>query len=194
MSAIELLLWVIGGGAFVCFIAAVYIMTRPARPSRPVSHDAPLRQSSAPPASLMATDATAEPSLLSRALSGSLASHVNITTHKLQVQRIGDTMEYVVDGVTYQQIADIPDPKMREDAERIAAKLPSLTPSDKEALARAMTQNGSLQASGDKIIIQTVNGKTKFVINGAAYKTLDEIPDAELRERVRVLTQQLSRG
>lgn len=84
-----------------------------------------------------------------------------VSKHALRIERKGDRTQFWFDGVPYDNVDDIPDAAVREQARQI---LPQIN-----------------QAQG--ALAQTIS-KTRITVNGVTYNSLAEIADPHIRQAV----------
>jgi hypothetical protein len=83
-------------------------------------------------------------------------------SHLLKIEGEGEQRHFLYDGVRYENLDEIPNPVVREQAEQALATAAQVTP-----------------AGADRPVVGS-----KIVINGVTYHSLDEIPSPQLRQAV----------
>ena len=125
------------------------------------------------------------------ASSETMAALQQVQASNLQVNMASGQPQFVVDGVTYSNVDDIPDPALREQTRTVIEKMSKLFgPNNPQALLGSLMDAGSL--SGDNPGVQWVSRThQQFIFDGKIYTSLDDIPDLEVREKVRAALDKL---
>ncbi len=197
----ELLLLIVFGLAGLSLLLLVVLLVvwrmRSVQPAAPPSP--PPAVSEAPPTVHTAWTASPEadsPSGLLALLaqlkdltnSETMAALQQVQASNLHVNVVNSQPQFVVNGVTYSNVDDIPDPALREQTRLLMDKMSSLfAPGEaSDLLGSLMNVVSETPSGGDASRAMWVNSShQQFIYNGKTYNNLDDIPDPELREKVR---------
>lgn len=128
---------------------------------------------------------------------GTYSSQLQTNTDNLRIEDIGGKTRFVVNGVAYNLLGDIPDAGLRTTAKKMIQK--SFQPGlmigrggirDSEILRQVVAGNQkTIEARGGEssASIQRQGNHTRYIVNGLTYYKFNEIPDPEMRSKVKQL-------
>lgn len=124
-------------------------------------------------------------------------AQLQTSTYNLRVETVGERTRYVVNGISYNALDEIPDPKMRQAAGALQNRISNLDTfgqAEKEELRQVVVGNQvTLDAKSPdyNLSIQRQSGQTRFIANGRSYSSLNEIPDLDLRRKAEELLKKM---
>ncbi len=128
---------------------------------------------------------------------GTYSSQLQTDTDNLRIEDIGGKTRFVANGVAYNLLGDIPDMGLRKTAKKMLQK--SFQPGlmvgrggicDSEILRQVISGNQqTIEAKGGELSasIQSQGKHTRYIVNGLTYYKFNEIPDPEMRNKVKQL-------
>jgi hypothetical protein len=128
---------------------------------------------------------------------GSFSSQLQTDTYNLRIESAKGQTRYVVNGVAYNSLDEIPDADMRSVAQKLYDKTFQSGPveqGNQEVLRQVMIGNQTTieSKSGDtNLSIQKQGQQTRFIVNGMTYYHLNDIPDPDMRHKAKELLSQM---
>lgn len=124
---------------------------------------------------------------------GSFSSQLQTDSYNLRIESVRDMIRYVVNGISYNTIEDIPNNDMRRVAQKLYEKTFKTSDwrrADTELLRQVQIGNQATiesKSPSANISVQKQDRSTRYIVNGLTYYALNEIPDPELRDRAKDL-------
>jgi len=128
---------------------------------------------------------------------GSYSSQLQTNTDNLRIEDLGGKTRFVVNGVAYNYLGDIPEAELRKMAKKMLQK--SFQPGlmvgrggirDSEILRQVIAGNQqTIEARGGEssASIQRQGKNTRYIVNGLTYYKFNEIPDPDMRRKIKQL-------
>jgi hypothetical protein len=126
------------------------------------------------------------------------SSQLQTTSYNIRIEVLKDQAQFVVNGVTYNKLEDIPDAEMRKMAEKLLKKTvqgENVWQKQNETMRQVMTGNQSaieIRNPSHTISVQHEGGQTRYVIDGLTYYHLKDIPDPDMSRKARKLEKQMA--
>lgn len=122
-----------------------------------------------------------------------LSLQVQTSSHNLRIERAGGQNRYVVNGVAYNRLEDIPEADIRQQAQGMLQKtnnLSDLRNWGTNSLRQLVIGNQvtvEIRSPNYNVSVQRQGRETRFIVNGKTYYSLNEIADMALRARAKDL-------
>jgi hypothetical protein len=123
-------------------------------------------------------------------------SLLQTANHNVRIEQVNDRILYTVDGVSYQQLDEIP---TTGGLQKLTRRLQEKTIStgygspDEELRQVQIGSQTTLEARSPEytISIQSEGGSPRFIVNGLTYYKLGDIPEPEMQQRARALLEKM---
>lgn len=125
------------------------------------------------------------------------SSQLQTASYNIRIEAIGDRSRFVVNGITYNTLEEIPDRELRKMAEKLLAKTvrgEDIWHKEAETLRQVFIGNQkTIEARNPShtISIQKDGAQTRYVVDGLTYYSLKDIPDPEMIQKARELEQKM---
>ena len=185
-------------GALALVVIAILIIWR-IRSVRTIT-ETPL-----PPMQRMAQDSSAnEPPMIAPKLEEiipdrkeSFSSQLQTTSYNIRIEVLKDQIQFVVNGVTYNRLEDIPDAEMRKMAEKLLKKTvqgENVWQKESETMRQVMIGNQSaieIRNPSHTLSVQHEGGQTRYIVDGLTYYNIKDIPDPEMSRKAKRLERKM---
>lgn len=127
----------------------------------------------------------------------SFSSQLQTTSYNIRIEVLKDQIQFVVNGVTYNRLEDIPDAEMRKMAEKLLKKTvqgENVWQKENETMRQVMIGNQSaieIRNPSHTISVQHEGRQTRYIVDGLTYYNLKEIPDPEMSRKARQLEKKM---
>jgi hypothetical protein len=121
------------------------------------------------------------------------SSQLQTASDNLRIESVGDRTRVIVNGVTYDAITAIPDRDMRRMAHKLYEKTFSgglFSHRDSEAIRQVNIGNQkTIEARSPDytVSVQEEGRRTRFIVNGLTYYSLNDIPEPDMRRKAKEL-------
>jgi hypothetical protein len=121
------------------------------------------------------------------------SSQLQTSTYNIRIETINDRTRYVVNGVTYNHLDNIPDPEMRRMADKLYQKTvrgQDIWGSQSETLRQVLIGNQKTieaRTPSHTLSIQKDKQQTRYLVDGLTYYNMKEIPDPEMIRKAKEL-------
>jgi hypothetical protein len=158
-----------------------------------------------PPMQRMAQDSSAnEPPMTAPKLEEiipdrkeSFSSQLQTTSYNIRIEVLKDQIQFVVNGVTYNRLEDIPDAEMRKMAEKLLKKTvqgENVWQKENETMRQVMIGNQSaieIRNPSHTLSVQHEGGQTRYIVDGLTYYNIKDIPDPEMSRKAKRLERKM---
>jgi hypothetical protein len=124
---------------------------------------------------------------------GSFSAQLQTDKFNLRIEQVKGQTRYVVNGVSYNSLEEIPGGEIRRIAQKLYAKVfqgRGEHLQENEVVRQVVMGNQrTIEAKSKEAVIsvQRRGRRTRFIVNGMTFYKLNEIPDPDLRRRARDL-------
>lgn len=128
---------------------------------------------------------------------GGFSSQLQTASYNIRIESVGDQSRFVVNGITYNNLEDIPDQEMRNMAEKLLNKTvrgEDVWQKDSETMRQVLIGNQKtieVRNPSHTISVQKEANQTRYIVDGLTYYDLKEVPDPELSRRAKELEQKM---
>ena len=128
---------------------------------------------------------------------GGFASQLQTASYNIRIETINDQSRFVVNGITYNRLEDIPDQEMRKMTEKLLNKTvrgENVWQRDSETMRQVLIGNQKtieVRNPSHTISVQKEANQTRYIVDGLTYYDLKEVPDPELSRRAKELEQKM---
>lgn len=128
---------------------------------------------------------------------GGFSSQLQTASYNIRIESVNDQRRFVVNGITYNNLEDIPDQQMRNMAEKLLNKTvrgENVWQRDSETMRQVLIGNQKtieVRNPSHTISVQKEANQTRYIVDGLTYYDLKEIPDPELIRRAKELEQKM---
>jgi len=125
------------------------------------------------------------------------SSQLQTASYNIRIEMINDRSRFVVNGITYSSLEEIPDRELRKMTEKLLAKTvrgEDLWQREPETLRQVLIGNQkTIEARNPShtISVQKDSTQTRYVVDGLTYYNLKDIPDPDMVQKARELEQKL---
>jgi hypothetical protein len=125
------------------------------------------------------------------------SSQLQTASYNIRIEAIEDRNRFVVNGITYNSLEEIPDRELRNITEKLLAKTvlgEDLWQREPETLRQVLIGNQkTIEARNPShtISVQKEANQTRYVVDGLTYYNLKDIPDPEMGRKARELEQKM---
>lgn len=125
------------------------------------------------------------------------SSQLQTSTYNIRIEALKDHTRFVVNGVNYNTLEEIPDGEMRKMAEKLLNKTvrgQNVRQKENETMRQVMMGNQSaieVRNPSHTISVQHEGRKTRYIVDGLTYYNLKDIPDPELIRTARSLERKM---
>ena len=127
----------------------------------------------------------------------SFSSQLQTTSYNIRIEVLKDQIQFVVNGVTYNRLEDIPDAEMRKMAEKLLKKTvqgENVWQKENETMRQVMIGNQSaieIRSPSHTISVQHEGGQTRYIVDGLTYYNFKDIPDPEMSRKAKGLEKKM---
>lgn len=125
------------------------------------------------------------------------SSQLQTASYNIRIETIEDRSRFVVNGITFNSLEEIPDRELRKMAEKLLAKTvrgEDVWQREPETLRQVLIGNQkTIEARNPShtISVQNDGTQTRYVVDGLTYYNVKDIPDPEMGRKARELEQKL---
>ena len=116
---------------------------------------------------------------------GGFSSQLQTNKYNLRIEEVDGRRRYVVNGVSYNSLEEIPSSEMRKIAGRLIDKtIRGRLYRPNEILRQVIIGNQATieaKSEGFNVSVQRQGRRTRYIVNGLTYYHLNEVPDPEMR-------------
>ena len=127
----------------------------------------------------------------------SFSSQLQTTSYNIRIEVLKDQIQFVVNGVTYNRLEDIPDAEMRKMAEKLLKKTvqgENVWQKENETMRQVMIGNQSaieIRNPSHTLSVQHEGGQTRYIVDGLTYYNIKDIPDPEMSRKAKRLERKM---
>lgn len=121
------------------------------------------------------------------------SSQLQTSTYNIRIETINDRTRYVVNGVTYNHLDNIPDSEMRKMADKLYQKTvrgQDIWGSQSETLRQVLIGNQKTieaRTPSHTLSVQKDKQQTRYLVDGLTYYNMKDIPDPEMIRKAKEL-------
>jgi len=126
------------------------------------------------------------------------SSQLQTETYNLRIDEVEGKTRFVVNGVTYNNLEEIPDAAMRRLTKRLLDKTYQVKSGNSRRVNEVLRQvisgdQSTIEARTENytIAIQRQGGVSRYIVNGITYHNLADIPDLDVQRKARELNEKM---
>lgn len=124
---------------------------------------------------------------------GSFSTQLQTDSYNIRIEDVKGQVRYVVNGVSYNSLREIPSSEHRAMAKKLFQKTFQIARSRgraTEVIRQVLIGNQAtieFKSESGNVSVQRQGGETRYIVNGQTYYSLKEIPDLDMQRMAREL-------